>query len=294
MKEIAVVAMACRFPGGVTSPEELWRLLVDGVDAVGEVPRSRWSVERLYSADPAEAGKISSRWAGCVDGIEEFDAAFFGLSPAEAEQMDPQQRLLLEVSYEAMERAGLPPTHDLVRDCGVFVGISGSEYGRALGGDLSAIGPYFSTGQALSIAANRISYAWDMHGPSVAVDTACSSGLVAVDMAVQSLRRGSCPVALAGAVNLVLAPENWVSLSRFGMMASDGRCRSFGANGDGFVRSDGCALLLLKPLDAAVRDGDEVLAVIRGSAVNQDGRSNGLIAPNGPAQEAVIRAALAV
>ncbi|MFC3982606.1 aminotransferase class III-fold pyridoxal phosphate-dependent enzyme [Streptosporangium jomthongense] len=293
MKEIAVVAMACRFPGGVTSPEELWRLLVDGVDAVGEVPHSRWSVERLYSADPAEAGKISSRWAGCVDGIEEFDAAFFGLSPAEAEQMDPQQRLLLEVAYEAMERAGLPPTHDLIRDCGVFVGISGSEYGRALGGDLSAIGPYFSTGQALSIAANRISYAWDMHGPSVAVDTACSSGLVAVDMAVQSLRRGSCPVALAGAVNLVLAPENWVSLSRFGMMASDGRCRSFGADGDGFVRSDGCALLLLKPLDAAVRDGDEILAVIRGSAVNQDGRSNGLTAPNGPAQDAVIRAALA-
>ncbi|MER7132435.1 aminotransferase class III-fold pyridoxal phosphate-dependent enzyme [Streptosporangium saharense] len=292
MKEIAVVAMACRFPGGVTSPEELWRLLLDGADAVGEVPPSRWSVERLYSADPAEPGKISSRWAGCVDGIEEFDAAFFGLSPAEAEHMDPQQRLLLEVAHEAMERAGLPSTHDLVRDCGVFVGISGSEYGRALGDDLTAIGPYFSTGQALSIAANRISYAWDMHGPSVAVDTACSSGLVAVDMAVQSLRRGACPVALAGAVNLVLAPENWVSLSRFGMMATDGRCRSFGAGGDGFVRSDGCALLLLKPLETAERDGDEILAVIRGSAVNQDGRSNGLTAPNGPAQEAVIRAAL--
>ncbi|MFF4988233.1 aminotransferase class III-fold pyridoxal phosphate-dependent enzyme [Streptosporangium saharense] len=292
MKEIAVVAMACRFPGGVTSPEELWRLLLDGADAVGEVPPSRWSVERLYSADPAEPGKISSRWAGCVDGIEEFDAAFFGLSPAEAEHMDPQQRLLLEVAHETMERAGLPSTHDLVRDCGVFVGISGSEYGRALGSDLSAIGPYFSTGQALSIAANRISYAWDMHGPSVAVDTACSSGLVAVDMAVQSLRRGACPVALAGAVNLVLAPENWVSLSRFGMMATDGRCRSFGAGGDGFVRSDGCALLLLKPLETAERDGDEILAVIRGSAVNQDGRSNGLTAPNGPAQEAVIRAAL--
>ncbi|MEV7013093.1 aminotransferase class III-fold pyridoxal phosphate-dependent enzyme [Streptosporangium sp. NPDC051022] len=293
MTAIAVVAMACRFPGGVTSPEDLWRLLVEEVDAIGEVPPERWPVDRLYSADPAEPGKISSRWAGCVDGIEEFDAAFFGLSPAEAEQMDPQQRMLLEVAYEAMERAGLPPSHDLVRDCGVFVGISGSDYGRALGGDLSAIGPYFSTGQALSIAANRISYAWDMRGPSVAVDTACSSGLVAVDMAVQSLRRGACSVALAGAVNVVLGPENWVSLSRFGMMATDGRCRSFGAGGDGFVRSDGCALLLLKPLEAAERDGDEILAVIRGSAVNQDGRSNGLTAPNGPAQETVIRRALA-
>ncbi|WP_344930416.1 type I polyketide synthase, partial [Streptosporangium carneum] len=293
MKEIAVVAMACRFPGGVTSPEDLWRLLVEEVDAIGEVPAGRWPVDRLYSADPAEPGKISSRWAGCVDGIEEFDAAFFGLSPAEAEHMDPQQRMLLEVAYEAMERGGLPPSHGLVRDCGVFVGISGSDYGRAVGGDLSAIGPYFSTGHALSIAANRISYTWDMRGPSVAVDTACSSGLVAVDMAVQSLRRGACSIALAGAVNVVLGPENWVSLSKFGMMATDGRCRSFGADGDGFVRSDGCALLLLKPLEAAERDGDEILAVIMGSAVNQDGRSNGLTAPNGPSQEAVIRNALA-
>ncbi|GGP55825.1 type I polyketide synthase [Saccharothrix coeruleofusca] len=289
---IAITAMSCRFPGDVFAPEDLWRVLMDETDAITELPGSTGPLDQYVPAGISAPGTTGTRWAGRVPSAADFDAGFFGISPAEAESVDPQQRMLLEVSHEAMERAGLPARGDEARDCGVFVGISGSDYGRLLGADLARVGPYFSTGQSPAIAANRLSYAFDLRGPSLAVDTACSSGLVALDLAVQHLRRGTCGRALVGAVNLVLAPDNWVSLSEFGMMASDGRCRPFGADGDGYVRSDGCAVLVLELLTSAQRRGSEVLAVIRGTAVNQDGRSNGLTAPSGPAQEEVINRAL--
>ncbi|MFF2806326.1 aminotransferase class III-fold pyridoxal phosphate-dependent enzyme [Streptomyces sp. NPDC058000] len=291
--DIAVVGMACRFPGGVRSPEDLWRLSLAGADAVAEIPRSRWQAADRYAPDPEQPGAISTKWAGCIEDVDRFDAGFFGISPHEARQMDPQQRLLLETAHEALEDAGVPRRSPLLAGGGVFVGISGSDYGRLLGRDLAAVDAHFSTAQASSIAANRLSYVFDMTGPSMAVDTACSSSLVAVHLAVRSLRAGECGLALAGGVNVVLAPDQWVSVSKAGMMSPTGRCRSFGAGADGFVRSDGCGVVVLKTLARARADGDRVLGVIRGSAVNQDGSSNGLTAPNGPAQEAVIRAALA-
>ena len=291
-RDIAIVGMACRFPGAVTAAEDLLRLAADGVDAIGEVPDSR-RLGDLYSPDPTEPGRISTRWIGSVDGIDRFDAEFFGITAREAEQMDPQQRILLETAYEALERAGVAPASGPLAAGGVYVGVSGSDYGRLLGQRMAELGGHFVTGQASSIAANRLSYLLDMSGPSMAVDTACSSSLVAVHLAVRALREGDCPLALAGGVNLVLAADNWVSVSKAGMMSPTGRCHSFGAGADGFVRADGCGVLVLKTLAQARRDGDEVHAVIRGSAINQDGASNGLTAPNGPAQEAVIRAALA-
>ncbi|MHB6910782.1 aminotransferase class III-fold pyridoxal phosphate-dependent enzyme [Streptomyces sp. DB-54] len=290
---VAVVGMACRFPGGVRGPEDLWRLSLAGEDAVAEIPRSRWQAADRYAPDPEQPGGISTKWAGCIEDVDRFDAGFFGISPHEARQMDPQQRLLLETAHEALEDAGVPRRSPLLAGGGVFVGISGSDYGRLLGRDLAAVDAHFSTAQASSIAANRLSYVFDMTGPSLAVDTACSSSLVAVHLAVRSLRTGECGLALAGGVNVVLAPDQWVSVSKAGMMSPTGRCRSFGAEADGFVRSDGCGVVVLKTLARARADGDRVLGVIRGSAVNQDGSSNGLTAPNGPAQEAVIRAALA-
>ncbi|MFJ7085941.1 aminotransferase class III-fold pyridoxal phosphate-dependent enzyme [Streptomyces griseus] len=291
-RDIAIIGMACRFPGAVRTPEGLLRLSLDGVDAVDEVPESR-RLREYYSPDATEPGRISTRWLGSLKEIDRFDADFFGITAREAEQMDPQQRILLETAYEALERAGVPPTGAATADGAVYVGASGSDYGRLLGRRRTELGGHYVTGQAGSIAANRLSYLLDMSGPSMTVDTACSSSLVAVHLAVRALREGDCTLALAAGVNLVLAPDNWVSVSKAGMMSPTGRCRSFGAGADGFVRADGCGVLVLKTVARARRDGDEIQAVIRGSAVNQDGASNGLTAPNGPAQEAVIRAALA-
>ncbi|WP_413754980.1 type I polyketide synthase [Streptomyces sp. MMBL 11-3] len=291
--DIAVIGMACRFPGGVRTPEDLWRLSLTETDAVTEIPEPRWRTADLYAADPTRPGMISTKWAGCIEDIDRFDAEFFGISPREAAQIDPQQRLLLETAHEALETAGAVRHGAAVSGGGVFVGISGSDYGRLLGRDLHAVDAHFSTGQASSIAANRLSYVFGMAGPSLAVDTACSSSLVAVHLAVRGLRAGDCRLALAAGVNLVLAPDQWGAASKVRMMSPTGRCRSFGAGADGFVRSDGCGVLVLKPLALAEADGDHILGVIRGSAVNHDGRSNGLTSPNGPAQEAVIRAALA-
>ncbi|MFB9689485.1 aminotransferase class III-fold pyridoxal phosphate-dependent enzyme [Amycolatopsis plumensis] len=291
-RDIAIIGTACRFPGSVRTAEDLLKLSVDGVDAITEMPEDR-RLGELFSPDMTEPGRISTRWVGAVDGIDRFDAEFFGITAREAEQMDPQQRILLETAYEALESAGVAPGSRQLARGGVYVGVSGSDYGRLLGRRLTELGGHFITGHAASIVANRVSYLLDMGGPSMAVDTACSSSLVAVHLAVRALRDGDCPVALAAGVNLVLAPDNWVSASQAGMLSPTGRCRAFGAAADGFVRADGCGVVVLKTLARAREDGDEVLAVIRGSATNQDGTSNGLTAPNGPAQEAVIRAALA-
>ncbi len=290
---IAVVGLGCRFPGA-PGPDHFWRLLAAGDDAVGEVPRDRWDVDAFYDPDPDAPGKMYNRWGGFVPDVDRFDAAFFGIAPREAVTLDPQQRLLLEVAWEALEYAGIAPDRLAASSTGVFVGISGSDYGQLLtmSGGPARIDTYYGTGNALSAAAGRLSYVLGLRGPSLAVDTACSSSLVAVHLACQSLLRGECDAALAGGVSLILSPVATVNLCRARMLARDARCKTFDAAADGYVRGEGCGVVVLKRLSDAVRDGDNVLALVRGSAVNQDGRSSGLTAPNGPAQEAVIRAAL--
>jgi acyl transferase domain-containing protein/SAM-dependent methyltransferase len=291
---IAIVGIGCRFPGARDS-ESFWRLLNGGVDAVSEIPPDRWDVDAYYDPDPNQPGKMATRWGGFLDGVDHFDPLFFGISPKEAMNMDPQQRLLLEVAWEALENAAIAA--DQVRNTrtGVFIGIGTQDYLqlRMRHEELHRIDAYLAVGSAShSVASGRLAYFLGLQGPCMSVDTACSSSLVSVHLACQSLRNQECRLALAGGVNLTLGPENTISLSNAGMMAADGRCKTFDASADGFVRAEGCGVLVLKPLTDALTDGNRVLAVIRGSAVNQDGRSNGLTAPNGPAQEAVIQDAL--
>ncbi len=289
---IAIIGMGLRFPGDVNDAESFWQLLQHGVDAITEVPSDRWSLEEFYDADVSVPGKMTTRYGAFLKNIDGFDAAFFGISPREAVSMDPQQRLLLQTSWEALENAGQAAEKLLGTQTGVFVGISNSDYFRMLISDPVKIDIYASTGGTLSVAAGRISYLLGLNGPALAVDTACSSSLVAVHLACHSLHRNECNLALVGGVNIILTPETNINFSKAGMMALDGRCKTFDAQADGYVRGEGCAMIVLKRLSEAVADKDNILAVIRGSAINQDGRSSGLTAPNGPAQEAVIRAAL--
>ena len=272
---IAIVGLGCRFPRA-ENPAAFWSILHDGIDAISEAPGERWN-----GAGP--------RWGGFLERIDGFDPQFFGMSGLEAEQVDPQQRLLLEVSWEALEHAGYSADRLKGSRTGVFIGISGNEYSRIAHNE--SIDPYSTTGNAASIAANRISYQLDLRGPSLAIDTACSSSLVAVHQAVRSLRNGESDLAIAGGVSLILAPNWTIAFQKAGMLASHGRCKTFDAKADGYVRGEGCGVVVLKRLADAVADGDTVLAVVRGSCVNQDGRSNGLTAPSGPSQQAVIRGA---
>ncbi len=288
---IAIIGLGCRFPAA-DNPEQFWQLLRNGVDAITEVPLQRWDQHAFYSPDQAIPGKMNTRWGGFLSHVDRFDASFFRISPREAAHMDPQQRLLLEVAWEALENAGQAPDKLAGSQAGVFIGISNSDYARVQFSDPSLLDAYAGTGNSYSIAANRLSYVLDLRGPSIAVDTACSSSLVTVHLACQSLRNGECDLALAGGVNLILTPELTITLSQARMMSSAGCCKTFDEDADGYVRSEGCGIVILKPLSAALRDGDTVLALIRGSAINQDGRSNGMTAPNGLAQEAVIRQAL--
>jgi acyl transferase domain-containing protein/acyl carrier protein len=292
---IAIVGIGCRLPGGVTTPEAFWDLLRGGTDAVSDVPAERWDVDAYYDPDPDAAGKMYTRRGGFLSGIDAFDARHFGITPREAISMDPQQRLLLEVTWEALERAGQAPDRLSGSDTGVFIGISTNDYGQILlrASDQIDPGMYFGTGNLLNAAAGRLSYVLGLQGPSMAVDTACSSSLVAIHVACSSLRNRECRMALAGGANLVLVPEVTVNCCRAKMLAPDGRCKTFDAAADGYVRGEGCAIVVLKRLSDAVADGNRVLAVIRGSAVNQDGRSGGFTAPNELAQQAVIRTALA-
>jgi acyl transferase domain-containing protein/NAD(P)-dependent dehydrogenase (short-subunit alcohol dehydrogenase family)/SAM-dependent methyltransferase len=290
---VAIIGAGCRLPGGIDDLESFWRLLANGTDAVTEIPRDRWNIADWYDADPDTPGKMATRWGGFLDGVDRFDPEFFGISAREAESMDPQQRLLLEVSWEALENAAQNPARLRESRTGVFVGLTSDDYGRLLSrDDANSLDSYYASGVARSVAAGRISYVLGLQGPNISLDTACSSSLVAVHQACQSLRSGECRLALAGGANLILLPENTVALSRAHMMAADGRCKSFDDSADGFVRAEGCVILVLKRLSDAVRDRDHVLALVRGSAVNQDGRSSGLTVPNGPAQEGVIREAL--
>ena len=291
---IAIVGMGIRFPGGARDAESFAQLLWSGGDAVTEIPADRWSLDALYDADPDAPGKMTTRHGAFLEQVDQFDAEFFGISPREAASMDPQQRLMLEVSWEALEDAGHAPARLGGTRTGVYLGIANNDYGRALFAHPELIDAYFSTGNAYSVAAGRLSYFLGLHGPSIAVDTACSSSLVALHLACQGLRLGECDLALAGGVNLILTPELNINFSKARMMAPDGRCKTFDAAADGYVRGEGCAIVVLRRLADALADGDRILAVMRGSAVNQDGRSGGLTAPNGPAQEAVIRAALEI
>ncbi|HYH98567.1 polyketide synthase, partial [Hyalangium sp.] len=290
---IAIVGAACRFPGGAKDLDSYWEMLRDGTDAISEISKDRFDIDRYFDPDPDAAGKIYSRSAGLLRDIDQFDARFFGISPREATQMDPQQRLLLEVSWEALEDAGLAADKLAGTPTGVYVGISSGEYGLLTTRDPSSIDPYSGTGAGLAFSPGRISYILGLHGPSMALDTACSSSLVSVHLACQSLRLGECRVALAGGVMLLMSPVPFLMMSRLRALSPDGRCKTFDAAANGMVRGEGGGMVVLKRLSDAVAEGDRILAVIRGSAVNHDGAAGGFTVPNGAAQERVIRGALA-
>jgi len=289
---IAIVGMSCRFPGA-PNVALFWSLLRDGIDAVREVPADRWDIATFYDPREGVAGKMVTRWGGFLDGVDQFDAEFFGISRREADRMDPQQRLVMETAWEALEHAGVAPHSLGGSDAGVFIGIGNADYMRMLCRDPQEIDRYDGTGGTLSFAANRLSYFLDLHGPSLGMESACSSSLVSLHLACRALRDGDTSLAIAGGVNLVLSPDMTVAFSQARMMSPTGRCRAFDAAADGYVRGEGCGIVILKRLDDALAAGDRILAVIRGSAINQDGTSNGITAPNGAAQQAVIRRACA-
>ena len=290
---IAIIGAGCRFPEA-DSPEEFWRLLHDGRDAVREVPSDRWDARAFDGGDDDGRGKTNIRHGAFLRQVDRFDPLFFGISPREAGHMDPQQRLLLEVSWEALESSGQSAARLAGSRTGTYLGVGHSDYGdlQLLHGDALHVDGYHGTGSGSCYASGRVSYLLGLQGPNMSLDTSCSSSLVAVHLACQGLRGGECDLALAGGVQLVLTPVGNIVLSRAQALSPDGRCYTFDARANGYVRGEGCGIVVLKRLADAAADGDHVLAVIRGSAINHDGRSSGFTVPNGLAQQAVIEQAL--
>jgi acyl transferase domain-containing protein/NADPH:quinone reductase-like Zn-dependent oxidoreductase/SAM-dependent methyltransferase/acyl carrier protein/short-subunit dehydrogenase len=287
---IAIIGMGCRFPGGVNDAESFWKVLTEGRDVISEVPATRWNVERFYDAESGVVGKSIAKRGGFIEGIEQFDPQFFGISPREAPYIDPQQRLLLETAWEAIEDAGLVLNLEKGTDIGVFVGISHNDYQgiQHTSTDRSGISAHSPTGCAHSIAANRISYCLNLHGPSLAMDTACSSALTAVHVACEHLLSGRCKTAMAGGVTVMINPDGFIGFSQAGMLSPDGKCQAFDANANGFVRGEGAGMVLLKRLEDAIADGDPIQGVIIGTAINQDGHTNGISLPSGEAQARLV------
>ncbi|MEO5720310.1 MAG: SDR family NAD(P)-dependent oxidoreductase [Chthoniobacterales bacterium] len=290
-KQIAIVGIGCRFPGGINDPESFWKLLVEGREAVTDIPSDRWNIDRFYDAEPGLAGKSIAKRGGFVSGIDQFDPQFFGISLREAPFVDPLHRLLLETTWEAIEDAGVVLDLEKGTDIGVFVGLSHSDYQTIQ--DRAGIGAHTSTGTAHSIAANRISYCLNLRGPSLALDTACSSALTAVHLACEHINSGRCRAAVAGGVTVLISPDGFIGFSQAGMLSPDGKCKAFDASANGFVRSEGAGMILMKPLSDAVADGDPIYAVIAASAVNQDGHTNGISLPSTEAQARLVREACA-
>lgn len=287
---VAIVGMSCRFPGA-KDPRAYWQMLKEGKDQIREVPADRWPRDSYYDPDPAKPGKAVSYWGGFLDDIGQFDPFFFGISPVEAKHMDPQQRLLMELSYEALDDAGFEKEDLSGSRTGVFVGVSVNEYSHRQLNNPAAVTSHSGTGSALSISANRISYFYNFRGPSMAIDTACSSSLTAVHLACQSLKNGESSLALAGGVNLILSPAHSIAFTKAGVLAPDGRCKTFDADANGYVRGEGGGMIVLKRLSEALEDGDHIHGVIEGSTMSQDGRTNGLMAPSQDSQEAMLRQA---
>ncbi|HLO77566.1 MAG TPA: polyketide synthase, partial [Magnetospirillum sp.] len=288
-RPVAIIGHACRFPGNIDTPSRFWDVLLNGCDVVSEIPDDRWEKRHFLHEGGDEAGKTYTFKAGTLGDVSGFDAAFFGISPREAEQIDPQQRLLLEMTWEALERGGQIPDHLAGTDCAVYVGISGTDYADIRQGDPSGTNAYFMLGSVLSIAANRISYVFDLHGPSMAVDTACSSSMVAMNEAFHAVSSGRAGMAVVGGVNLLLSPFPFIGFSQASMLSPYGRCRAFDKIAKGYVRAEGGGVLVLKPLAEAQRDGDPILAVIKGTGVNTDGRTQGIALPSSERQEELLR-----
>src|SRR6516165_1642059 len=292
---IAIIGIGCRFPGGVNNTESFWDLLVKGREAVSDVPPDRWNIERYFDAEPGLPGKSIACRGGFLERIDEFDPQFFGISPREAPYVDPQHRLMLETAWEAIEDAGLVLDLEHGTDLGVFVGISHNDYQGIQGTpwEHSGVGPHSPTGCAHSIAANRVSYCLNLRGPSVAMDTACSSALTAVHMACEHIRAGRGDIALAGGVTVMITPGGFIGFSQASMLSPDGQCKAFDASANGFVRGEGAGIVLLKRLTKAIEDGDPIQGVIIGTALNQDGHTNGISLPSGEAQARLVREACA-
>ena len=288
---VAIIGIGCRFPGDANSPETFWKLLINGVDAISEVPADRFNIDAFYDPDLDKPGKVITRHGGFLKKIDKFDANFFGMSPWEAARLDPQQRLLLEVTWEALEDAGEPLETLSGSQTGVFIGIYSSDYENRMFADIDAVDLYTATGSALYSAAGRLSYAFDFQGPSMAIGTACSSSLVSTHLALHSLRTGESEMAIAGGVNLILNAQLSIAYSKGRMLSPDGRCKFGDANANGFARGEGCGIVVLKPLSRALEDNDRIYALIIGSAANNDGRRGHFLAPSPEGQAAVLNQA---